>query len=560
MKSISAKPIQIVPLGGLGEIGLNLMVYEYEERLLLVDCGVTFPAADTPGVDFVIPDVRYLLENRERILALVLTHGHEDHLGAVPFILPELPLPVYGTAMTLAILGGKLREHGLLEETTMVRVQQRDRVQIGPFSIHFLPVTHSIVDSSALAITTPLGTIIHTGDFNFDHTPGDGRPTDIYQLAEYGQRGVLALLSDSTNVACLGSTVSEQNARATLDEVMTRARGLLIVSLFASNIRRVQNVLELAVAHGRRVILNGRSLVTNVQLAQELGFIAAPPDLLLDVKSFTSLPREQLLVLSTGSQGEPNSSLARIASGEHKEIKVQAGDTVVLSSRFIPGNEQTIWTLINLLSHRGAEVIHEKSLPAIHVSGHAPRDDLKLMLALVRPRYFIPIHGELRHLHLHRDLAVGMGVPPENTLVATNGERIELDHEGVRKVGEVAHGRVFVDGKGVGDVGDIVLRDRLHLSQDGLVVVVLLVEKETGRILEGPKLLTHGVVQEENQQELLASAGQAVQDALVLGPKGMDFSEEEEVGIKDLALRALRRFFKRRLGRRPVVLPLIMEM
>ncbi|MBF0323040.1 MAG: ribonuclease J, partial [Magnetococcales bacterium] len=516
-------PIHIVPLGGLGEIGLNLMVYEYGEHLLLVDCGLTFPASDTPGVDFIIPDIRYLLENRERVLALVLTHGHEDHLGAIPYVLPDLPLPIYGTAMTLAILGNKLREHGLLDQTQLIRVQQRDRVQIGPFSVHFLPVTHSIVDSSALAITTPLGTLIHTGDFNFDHTPGDGAPTDLYRLAEYGHKGVLALLSDSTNVVRGGSAISEQSARAALAATIPKAKGLLVVSLFASNIRRVQNVLELAALYGRRVILNGRSLVTNVQLARELGFINPPPDLLLDIKSFASLPRDQLLILSTGSQGEPNSSLARIASGEHKEISIMPGDTVILSSRFIPGNERTIWSLINLLSHRGAEVIHEKSLPAIHVSGHAPRDDLKLMLALVRPRFFIPIHGELRHLHLHRDLAIEMGVKPENTLVATNGDRIELGGESMRPLEQVVHGRVFVDGKGIGDVRDIVLRDRLHLSQDGLVVVVLVVEKDTARILEGPKLLTHGVVHEEESLELLESARQAVQDALALGPKGMDF-------------------------------------
>ncbi|MEO5368625.1 MAG: ribonuclease J [Magnetococcus sp. DMHC-1] len=560
MKAAPAQPIHIVPLGGLGEIGLNLMVYEYDGHLLLVDCGVTFPASDTPGVDFIIPDVRYLLENRERILAMVLTHGHEDHLGAVPFILPDLPLPIYGTAMTLAILSGKLKEHGLADQIQTIRVQQRDRVQIGPFSVHFLPVTHSIVDSSALAITTPLGTIIHTGDFNFDHTPGDAHTTDIYRLAEYGHKGVLALLSDSTNVVRNGSTVSEQNARATLASLIPKAKGLLVVSLFASNIRRIQNVLELAAEHGRRVILNGRSLVTNVQLARELGFINPSPDLLLDIRSFGSLPRDQLLILSTGSQGEPNSSLARIASGEHKEIHILPGDTVILSSRFIPGNERTIWTLINLLSHRGAEVIHEKSLPAIHVSGHAPRDDLKLMLALTRPRFFIPIHGELRHLHLHRELAIEMGVKPENTLVATNGDRVELTGTTLRILEQVIHGRVFVDGKGIGDVRDLVLRDRLHLSQDGLVVVVLLVEKDTGRILEGPKLLTHGVIREEEHQDLLENARQAVQDALALGPKGMDFSDEEDVGIKDLALRALRRFFKKRLGRRPVVLPLIMEM
>ncbi|MBF0625311.1 MAG: ribonuclease J [Magnetococcales bacterium] len=560
LNSEPTQPIGIIPLGGLGEVGMNLMVYRCGEQLLVVDCGLTFPEGDTPGVDFIIPDTSYLVENRDRVLAIVITHGHEDHQGALPYIWPDLQVPVYCGAMTLGILEGKLKEHDLLGKVPLILVRQGDRVQIGPFMVHFIPVTHSIIDASALAITTPLGTLIHTGDFNIDHTPGDPRVTDLFTLADYGQRGVLALLSDSTNVGREGSTASERIAHESLAQVIPEIRGLAVVALFSSNIRRVRQVLQVAHANGRKVILNGRSLVQNVAVAREQGFLDVPPDLLIDVKAIDQHPRNKVLVISTGSQGEPNSSLVRIASGEHREIALRPGDTVILSSRFIPGNERTIWSLVNRLAHLGAQVIHENNHPRIHVSGHAPREDLKLMLALTRPRYFIPIHGELRHLHMHRDLAVEMGIPPENTLVATNGNRLELDATGLRLDGEVPHGRVFVDGKGVGDVSDIVLRDRRHLSEDGMVVAVLVVAKDTGVLLEGPELLTRGVVYEDENQDLLESARQAVQEALRLGPKGMDFGEDEEVGIQDLTVRALRRFFKKRLGRRPVVLPLVMEM
>ena len=539
---------------------MNLMVYGYEGKLLVVDCGLTFPNPETPGVDIIIPDTRFLAENRDRILGFVLTHGHEDHIGALPYIWPDLEGPIYGTGMTLGLLRGKFREHRLLEKVTMVQVQHRTPFQLGPFSIRFIQVTHSIVDASALAITTPLGTIVHTGDFKIDHTPMDDRTTDLFSLTRLGEAGVLALLSDSTNVTRPGATTSEREISGVFEKIFPRARGLLVVATFSSNILRIQQVILTAAELGRKVILNGRSMINTVAVARSLGFLTMPPDTLIDMRDFGRYPRNKLVVISTGSQGEPNSSLMRIAAGEHREVTIQEGDMVVFSSKFIPGNERTIWTLINRLFRLGAELIHEKNTPEIHVSGHAPQEDLKLMLALTRPNFFIPIHGESRHLHLHQKLAIQMGIPADHTLVAENGDRIVLDGETVQIVDRVPCGRVLVDGKGVGDVGDIVLRDRLHLSEDGLVVVVLVVEQSSGRILQRPELLTRGVVYEDESQELLEEAKEAVEKALVMGPKAMDFGNEETVGARELAQRALRRFFKKRLGRRPVVMPLVMEM
>ncbi|MBF0162828.1 MAG: ribonuclease J, partial [Magnetococcales bacterium] len=413
--------LEIIPLGGLGEIGMNLMVYGYGGKLLVVDCGLAFPNPDTPGIDLIIPDTQFLTANRERIVGFVMTHGHEDHIGALPYIWPDLEGAVYGTAMTLGLLKGKFREHNLQHKVQWVQVNYRQPFQLGPFSIRFLQVTHSIVDSAALAITTPLGTIVHTGDFKIDHTPVGGRPTDLHTLAHLGEQGVLALLSDSTNINRPGVTRSEQEISAVFAKVFPDARGLLLVATFSSSIERIQQIIQAAVAVGRKVVLNGRSMLANVAVARALGYLTIPEDALVELREMGRYPRQGLLVISTGSQGEPNSSLARIAAGDHREIVVQEGDMVVLSSKFIPGNERTIWTLINQFVERGVEVVHEKNLPEIHVSGHAPREDLKWMLALIRPQFFIPIHGEMRHLLSHRQLAIQMGVLPERALVISNG-------------------------------------------------------------------------------------------------------------------------------------------
>ncbi|MBF0357607.1 MAG: ribonuclease J [Magnetococcales bacterium] len=561
MKTVSTQaPFEIIPLGGLGEIGMNLMVYGYEGKFLIVDCGLTFPNADTPGIDIIIPDTSFLAENRDNIVGFVLTHGHEDHIGAMPHIWPDLEGPIYGAAMTLELLKGKFKEHDLLGKATMVVMNNREKFQLGPFNICPIQVTHSIVDASALAITTPLGTIIHTGDFKIDHTPVDNRPTDLYTLAQYGESGVLALLSDSTNITRPGATTSEQEIAPVFAEYFPKAEGLLVVATFSSNIQRVQQIITAAAAVGRKVILNGRSMVNNVRVARELGYLDIPHETIIDIKQFKNHPRNKLALISTGSQGEPNSSLVRIAAGEHKEVVVQPGDMVVFSSKFIPGNERTIWTLINMLFRAGAEVVHEKNVPEIHVSGHAPQEDLKLMLALTKPKFFVPIHGEPRHLHRHRNLAIKMGVAKERAFVVENGNRVALDGETIQIIDQVHSGRVFVDGKGVGDLGDIVMRDRLHLSEDGMVVVVLVVEKTSGQVLQSPELLTRGVVYEDENQELLEEAKEAVERALELGAKAMDFREDEAAGAREISQRALRRFFKKRLGRRPVVIPLVMEM
>ncbi|MBF0428783.1 MAG: ribonuclease J [Magnetococcales bacterium] len=560
MSRLASTPIEIMPLGGLGEIGMNLMVYGYENKLLVVDCGLTFPSPDTPGVDFIIPDAQFLFDNRERVVGFILTHGHEDHIGALPYIWPKIEAPIYGTAMTLGLLEGKFKEHGLQNQVEMIEVKHRQPLQVGPFNITFIHVTHSIVDSSALAIRTPLGTIVHTGDFKIDHTPINDRPTDLHSFTNLGEKGVLALFSDSTNINRPGATIAEMTISTVFDTLFSQAKGLLLVATFSSNIQRIQQAINAAAVVKRKVLLNGRSMVSNVNVARALGYINIPADILIDIKRLNQYPRNEVMVISTGSQGEPNSSMVRIASGEHQDISILPGDMVVFSSKFIPGNERTIWTLINLLFKKGAEVIHEKNMPEIHVSGHAPLEDLKLMLAMTRPKFFMPLHGERRHLYSHRQLAVSMGIPLQNALVLENGDRGVLDRNSFRIDGTIPSGRVFVDGKGVGDVGDIVLRDRKHLSEDGMVVVVMMVEKATGEVLQRPELLTRGVVFEEDHQDLLEEAKDAVESALVLGSKGMNFADDEVVGAPELAQRALRRFFKKRLGRRPAVFPLVMEM
>ncbi|MBF0446924.1 MAG: ribonuclease J [Magnetococcales bacterium] len=559
-QSSSRTTFDIIPLGGLGEIGMNLMVYGYAGKFLIVDCGLTFPNDDTPGVDIIIPDVRFLEENRDHIVGFVLTHGHEDHIGAMPHIWPNLEGPIYGSAMTLALLKGKFKEHCILGRANMVVMRNREKFQLGPFNVCPIQVTHSIVDASALAITTPLGTIIHTGDFKIDHTPVDDRPTDLHTLAQYGEKGVLALLSDSTNVTRNGATISEKEITPVFEKIFPKTKGLLVVASFSSNIQRVQQIITVAADVGRKVILNGRSMINNVQAARELGYLDIPPDTLIDIKQFDNYPRNKLVLISTGSQGEPNSSLVRIAAGDHKEVTIKSGDVVVFSSKFIPGNERTIWSLINMLFRSGAEVIHEKNVPEIHVSGHAPQEDLKLMLALTRPEFFVPIHGEPRHLHRHRRLAIKMGVAEEKALVIENGDWAVLDGKSIQVIDKVHTGRVFVDGKGVGDIGDIVLRDRIHLSEDGMVIVVIIVDKASGKVIQRPELLTRGVVYEDESQELLEEAKSAVEQALELGPIALDFSEEDSAGVREISQRALRRFFKKRLGRRPIVIPLVMEM
>ena len=497
--------LTIVALGGLGEIGMNMMAYQYADDIIIVDCGLMFPSPDMLGIDYVIPDITWLRERAESVRAICLTHGHEDHIGALPFVLQELNVPVYGTALTLGLVSAKLEEYKLDGVVELVTVQPRETVHIGHFAVEFLRVAHSIVDGCALAITSPEGVVIHTGDFKIDHTPVDGQLTDLASLSRYGEAGVLALLSDSTNVEREGYTLSEKYVGEAFGDIFPKCTGRIIVAAFSSSIHRVQQVADVAARCGRKILLNGRSMVKNVQIARDLGYLTIADEQLMDLRELPHLPPEQVCIISTGSQGEPMSALTRIAMDDHKQIKLEKGDTVILSSRVIPGNERTISELINHLYRRGAEVFHEK-VSEVHVSGHASREELKLMLNTVRPRFFIPIHGEYRHLVKHIQLAYTVGIPEERCILATNGEVVSFYSDTAAIVEQIESGRVFVDGKGVGDVGRMVLRDRKHLSEDGMIVVIIGLNMTTGAVIYGPDIVSRGFVFEDESQEYLEEA------------------------------------------------------
>ncbi len=548
--------LKIVPLGGLGEIGLNMMLFEYGDDIIVVDCGLMFPEPYMLGIDLVVPDISYLKERADRVRGILLTHGHEDHIGALPYVLPEINPPIYGTALTLGFVKEKLKEFDLDEKVVLETVRPRQTVTLGAFSVEFIRVAHSIVDGCALAIRSPEGVVIHTGDFKIDQTPVDGELTDLATFARYGEEGVLAFLADSTNVEREGYTLSERLVGDAFDEIFPRCGGRIIVAAFSSNIHRVQQVVNSAARAGRKVLLNGRSMVANVQIARQLGYLQIPEGLLIDLKELPRLPKEEICMITTGSQGEPMSALTRIAMDDHKQIKLEEGDTVILSSRFIPGNEKTISDLINHLYRRGAEVFHEK-VSEVHVSGHASQEELKLLHNLVRPRWFIPVHGEYRHLVRHARLAQELGVPKERCILAVNGDMVAFSGGEGCILGRVPVGRVFVDGKGVGDVGDVVLKDRQHLSQDGMVVVIIGINQVTGEIIYGPDIVSRGFVFEDESQEYLEEAKKVVLDTLALNsPEFLgDWNE-----VKQEVRTVLRRFFKKTIERRPVILPVILEM
>ena len=548
--------LRIIPLGGLGEIGLNMALFEYGEDIIIVDCGLMFPEPYMLGIDIVIPDISYLRDKTDRIRGIFLTHGHEDHIGALPFVLQEISPPVYGTALTLGFVREKLKEYDLDRAVQLHVKKPRDKVQAGCFQVEFIRVAHSIVDGCALAIRTPEGIVIHTGDFKLDQTPVDGELTDLATFSRYGEEGVLALLADSTNVEREGYTLSEKLVGDAFEEIFPRCPGRIIVAAFSSNIHRVQQVVHAAVKCGRKVLLNGRSMLANVQIARELGYLVIPEGLLIDLKELPRFPREQICMITTGSQGEPMSSLTRIAMDDHKQIKLEEGDTVILSSRFIPGNEKTISDLINHLYRRGAEVIHEK-VSEVHVSGHASQEELKLLHNLVRPRFFIPVHGEYRHLVKHGQLAQKLGLPKERCLLAVNGEVIAFSNGEGCIIDRVETGRVFVDGKGVGDVGNVVLKDRKHLSQDGMVVVIIAIDQISGEIIYGPDIVSRGFVFEDESRPYLDEAKKVVMDTLALKNAEV-LADWNEVKLE--VRRVLRRFFNKTIERRPVILPLILEM
>lgn len=548
--------VDLTFLGGVGEIGLNSLALETADTLVLVDAGLMFPEDHMLGIDMVIPDFSYLYERRDKTQALILTHGHEDHLGAVPFLLKELPLPVYGTPLTLALLKEKLREHNLLEQTDLREIQPRQTLTLGPFSFEFIGVSHSIMDGVGFAVTTPQGVLVHSGDFKVDQTPVTGQATDLNRFAAYGEAGVLALLSDSTNAERPGFTLSERQIGFTLGELIREAPGRVIVAVFASHLQRLQQIVNLAAKYGRRVLFNGKSMVVNTRIAKELGYLTVEPDLEITVGDLERLPPEQTIIVTTGSQGEPLSALARIALEAHKHVHIQKGDLVILSSKFIPGNERAITTVINNLCRLGAEVVYEQ-VADIHVSGHACQEELKLLLNLTRPRYFIPIHGEMRHLIGHAKLARSLGLPETQVLLATDGDQVRFDADGGRVQGKVEVGRVFVDGKGVGDVSRIVLRDRRHLASDGLVIATLAVDPVARKMLTEPDLVTRGFVLEEEHEPLLAQARKVCEDIVA---RALEDPTQDWLEIQAQVGKALRKLFFKALERRPMILPLILTL
>ncbi|HTA70976.1 MAG TPA: ribonuclease J [Bryobacteraceae bacterium] len=555
---MSDHKLQLVPLGGLGEFGMNSMAIRYGDDIVVVDAGMMFPDAELLGVDIVTPDFAYLHKNRQHVRALILTHGHEDHIGAVPFLLSDLNIPVYGTAFTLALVERRLEEHESVEDVQFNKVKPGEKVQIGPFAIEFIHVTHSIVSSMALAITTPLGVIIHTGDFKVDPTPTDNEPFDLHTLAEYGKRGVLLLMSDSTNVDRPGYTESERAVRPRMEEIFYRAERRLVVSCFSSSIHRLQLIIELAGEYGRKVAFLGRSMNNVTEIAHTLGLLDLPDGILLRPQDIMQTDPAKLVVMASGTQGEPMSALSRIAVDNHKNISVERGDTVVLSARIIPGNEKGIYRMINHFAKRGADVIYGSMNPPVHVSGHGSAEELKLVLNLVRPRYFVPIHGEFRQMAKHASLAQHLrGAGLEETFVLETGETLEVDRHGARRGEKVAVGRVCIDSGTVDEVvEDIVIRDRRHLSEDGFVLPIIAINKHSGKNETLPEIVSRGFMSFEDGSDLLQQARQVVARTLESS------SEEERTdwGVMQEKIRAdLKRFLNKQTSRRPLIMPVILE-
>lgn len=549
-------PLRIIPLGGLAEFGTNMMLIEYGDSVIAIDCGLMFPGADLLGIDLVIPDISYLVEGKKQLHGIVLTHAHEDHIGALPYILKQLPVPIYGTPLTLGLLRNKLREHNLEKTAELREITAGRRWWLGPFQLEGIRVTHSLLHCLALAIETPVGVVVHTGDFKIDPTPMDGELFDADSFAAYGEKGVLLLLSDSTNVERQGRTRSEREVGKNLEELFKGCRGRIFISTFSSHIPRIQQVIDVTERFGRTLILSGRSMLNNAQIASDLGCLRLPDDVMTEAEKWQDLANDQVVFLTTGSQGEPLSVLHRVALNDHKWIKMERGDTVILSARVIPGNEKTISNLIDHLYRRGAEV-HYETVSDVHVSGHASQEELKTMIQLTRPRYFIPIHGDYRNLVRHIQLARGVGIPEDNCFLLEDGEVLELTDRGASRADSVPVGKVFVDGKGVGDVEDVVIRDRRHLSEQGMVLVVMAIHQQTGELVAGPDIISRGFTGAEEGEEILEQA-----KTLVLESLG-GFSREirtDPSELKEEVRKTLRRYFNKILGRRPVIVPLIMEM
>ncbi len=545
--------VRIIPLGGLGEIGINMFVIETADDTVVIDAGLMFPEEEMLGIDLVLPDFSYLLQQREKVRGLILTHGHEDHTGALPYLLKELPVPVYGTRLSLGLAAEKIREQNIRAD--LRQVAARDRFSLGGLQVECMRVCHSIPDGVGVALETPAGLIVHSGDFKFDATPVDGGLTDYHKFAELGDRGVLVLLSDSTNALRPGFTPSERTVGQALEEIFRTVTGRIIIACFASHIHRIQQILEVASSMGRKVAIHGKSMVANTRIADELGYLRIPPGVLIRLDDLRHLRPAESVIITTGSQGEPLSAIARMAAGEHKQIEIIPGDTVIFSARVIPGNERSIARTINQLLKRGAEVITEEIAP-VHVSGHPCQEELKLMLHLTRPKFFVPIHGEYRHRHHHARLAAAVGIDPDRICLAENGDILEFSPNKRGVVGKVPGGRIFVDGKGVGDVGDTVLRERQHLSKDGMVVVVVGLHHETRAVVTGPEIVSRGFVHLQDQETLFDTARGLVSEVLAGCPQ----EERADLAIlKEKMRAALRKFIAKTFDRRPMILPVIVE-
>ncbi|HET7376479.1 MAG TPA: ribonuclease J [Anaerolineae bacterium] len=545
-----ATPLRIIPLGGLGEVGKNMTAFEYGKNIILIDCGIMFPENDMLGIDFIIPDWTYLRDKRDIIRGIIITHGHEDHTGGLPYFLKEFPeVPVFATKLTRGLIEVKLKSHKILDDVRLNTIEAGGHLDLGPFGLEFFRVAHSIPDGVGVGITTPAGLVVHTGDFKFDHTPVDGKPTDFAKLAEFGGRGVLALMSDSTNADQPGTTPSERVIDAAFAQVFREAKGRIIVGTFASLISRIQQVANAAVKYNRKLALAGTSMVENVKMAQRLGYLVFPDDLIVRLEDTKKMSPDRIVIMTTGTQGEPSSVLARMSVGEHSQLQVERGDTIIMSSHPIPGNEEMVHRTINRLFQRGANVLYDP-IAQVHVSGHASQEEQKLMLNLVKPDYFMPVHGELRHLRAHEHLAQQVGVLPQNIFVLENGYSLEFS-EGEARVGErVPGGYVYIDGSGVGDVGPAVLRDREILSRDGFVVVAMHRDPDRGLVLDRPDIVTRGFVYTQEAQDLINGAADVVL-------KVCENTTLEDKALKDKVQESLGSYLYKETKRRPMIIPVL---
>ena len=553
MKKKNNGKLRIIPLGGLEQIGMNITAFEYEDSIVVVDCGLAFPEDDMLGIDLVIPDVTYLKDNISKVKGFVITHGHEDHIGALPYVLKEINIPIYTTKLTMGIIENKLKEHNLLRSTRRKVVRHGQSINLGKFRIEFIKTNHSIQDASALAIYSPAGVVVHTGDFKVDYTPVFGDAIDLQRFAEIGKKGVLALMSDSTNAERPGFTMSEKSVGATFDEIFSEHKNTrIIIATFASNVDRVQQIINSAYKYGRKVVVEGRSMVNIISTASELGYLNVPENTLIEIDQMKNYPPEKMVLITTGSQGESMAALSRMAADVHRKVTIQPNDTIIFSSNPIPGNEKSVSRVINELSAKGAEVIFQDA----HVSGHACQEELKLIYSLVKPKYAIPVHGEYRHLKANAGVATSLGIPKENVFIIQSGDVLELCDESAKVVDKVHTGAILVDGLGVGDVGNIVLRDRQHLAEDGIIIVVLTLERRTNRLLAGPDIVSRGFVYVRESEQLMEDARKAVADALdkCLRGKHTDWNKIKLV-IRD----AMNDYIWKKTKRRPMVIPIIMD-